>query len=165
MHYLRKIREALGISQQEMAGLLGLKKSSLAMAETGKRKLPDNSRMLVAWMWDEMETWAQEEEPQPMDPETMDKEIRMLEARLENHRLELETRETREHKAALLQFVCSALEARFPGGIPVLSKKQIGIFQSEEDLRLNKHREDPPVFLQAKIKGMEARIASLKAAA
>ena len=99
-----------------------------------------------------------------MEPEIMEREIRALEARLENLRLELENWEAREHKAALLQFVCSALEARFLGGIPVLSKKQIGIFQSEEDLRLDKHREDPPVFLHAKIKGMEARIASLKAA-
>jgi len=57
MNALKKPREALGISRAEMAGLPGLKKSSLAMTETGKRILPNEAVIFAAWMLDELDGW------------------------------------------------------------------------------------------------------------
>ena len=162
MNALKKLREALGISQAEMAGLLGLEKGRIAMAETGKRSMPNETRMVIAWMLDELDGWPNSVEPTNSDVATIQKKIRRLESRLENLRLELEGRELKNQKAGFLQYICEAFESTFPIQISELAKKNIAVLQSIEDLRRDDELKNPLVFLKAKIKGLEAGIAFMK---
>jgi len=163
MNALKKLREALGISQAEMAGLLGLEKGRIAMAETGKRSLPSEARMVVAWMLDELDGWTDASEPVIFNAETIRKEIRKLEARLENLKLKLENKEVKEQKAGFLEFICKSFESQFPNQIPILAKQNISLLLAIEDLRKDKEQANAPIFLQTKIKGIESEIAFLKA--
>ena len=163
MNSLKRIREAMGISQAEMGGLLRMKKSTLSMIEIGKRQLPNNAVVFLAWMQDELEAWSIAIEPIVPPEGAVQKEIRKLEARLENLSLELENRHEKEKQAGFLQFICEAFASRFPEQIPALAKYNIAVLLAVEDLRKDKELANAPIFLQAKIKGMEARIAFLRA--
>lgn len=164
MNSLKQLRKALGISQDEMAGLLGLNKGRVAMAEIGKRTLPDDARMFVAWMLDELDAWPDSSETQLPAAEIIQKEIRRMEIRLELLKLELENRGRIDQKAGFLKFICDRFENRFPTDLPELAKNTVAVLKSVEDLRRNNQQMDAPLFLQAKIKGLEAAIAWLKTA-
>jgi len=163
MQTLKFLRTQLGLSQLQFAGLLGISSGLLAMAETGKRSLPNGARMVIAWLLDELETWLNSVEPTIPDIASIQKEIRKLEARLENQKLELENKEVKELKAGFLEFICKSFESQSPNQIPILAKQNISLLLAIEDLRKDKEQANAPIFLQTKIKGIEAEVAFLKA--
>ena len=163
MNQLKRLREALGITQTELAGLLGVNRGRVAMAEIGKRHLPSEARSFVAWMLDELDTWPDAFESELPDATVLQKEIRRLEIRLENLRIEFEKYELKEGKAGFLTFICNNFESRFPAQIPLLAKQHVTLLQAIENLRKDKNSGSAPVFLKAKIKGLECRIVTLKA--
>lgn len=162
MEALKKLRDAMGISQAEMAGLLGLKKCRVAMAETGKRTLPDEARMMVAWMLDELETWPALPDVERPPLEVVQQEIRRLEIRLGFMEAGLEDRQQADRRAGFRMFICREFENRFPGRLPALATDTVAVLKSVEALRRNDGMAQDPIFLRAKIKGLQATIAFLK---
>ena len=138
MELLKTTREKLGLSQTEMAKLFGLDKGRIAMAETGKRKLPPQARNILVWMADLLqETTAPLQNPAPK-PEPVEKQIKKLKAKLDVLQVDLENKETKTEKALLFISVCPKMESAFTGKTSVPTHKWINALLNEKELQLEK---------------------------
>ena len=75
---VKAIREKLGLSQLEMARLLGLKKSSICMVETGQRKMPQKAMGLLLFISNFLQENGVENQTSDLEPELLQKEIKKL---------------------------------------------------------------------------------------
>ena len=162
MKLLREVRKALGLSQTEMAGLLGLDRGQIAMCETGKRKLPFEVQMKIAWMAGLLNKQTRKEYDHPSMSEILEKEIQTLEIRLANLQLELENKEEQEQKAQLIAMVCEEFESAFPGSVSISVRKKIDVLLYKIQLKMESGNHSPAVVLRAKIKGLETTLEELR---
>ena len=162
MKLLREVRKALGLSQTEMAGLLGLDRGQIAMCETGKRKLPFEAQMKIAWMARRLNKQTRKEYDHPSMSEILEKEIQTLEIRLANLQLELENQEEQEQKAQLIAMVCEEFESAFPGSVSISVRKKIDVLLYKIQLKMESGNHSPAVVLRAKIKGLETTLEELR---
>jgi len=49
---IKSIRRQLGISQRDLADIIGASPSVIALAETGRRRLPENAYNILAKIWE-----------------------------------------------------------------------------------------------------------------
>ena len=162
MKLLREVRKALGLSQTEMAGLLGLDRGQIAMCETGKRKLPFEVQMKIAWMAGLLNKQTRKEYDHPSMSEILEKEIQTLEIPLANLQLELENQEEQEQKAQLIAMVCAEYESAFPGSVSISVRKKIDVLLYKIQLKMESGNHSPAVVLRAKIKGLETTLEELR---
>jgi len=158
---IKAIREKLGLSQLEMARLLGLKKSSICMAETGQRKMPQKAMSLLLFISDVLPENEEENLSSDLGLELLQKEINKLKARLTLWELELETKESKAQKFQLFKSVCQKIELVFGNQLSASNLKWIDALVSEKALQLEKDEDTPTLFLKARIKGLEASIGFL----
>ena len=162
MKLLREVRKALGLSQTEMAGLLGLDRGQIAMCETGKRKLPFEAQMKIAWMARRLDNQTRKGYDHPLKEKILEKEIQTLEIPLANLQLELENQDEQEQKAQLIAMVCAEYESAFPGSVSVSVRKKIDVLQYTIRLKIENENHSPAVELRAKIKGLETTLEELR---
>jgi transcriptional regulator with XRE-family HTH domain len=161
MTELKAIREMVGLSQLEMARLLGLKKSSICMAETGQRKLPEKARNLLFFISDVLPENEEENQLHYPDRELVQKEINNLKAKLTLLELELETKESKARKFYLFKSVCQKIEVAFGAQLSTSNLKWIDALLSEKELQLEKEEQTPTIFLKARITGLKSMIVFL----
>ena len=158
MEILKQTRDSLGLSQSEMARLLGLKKSNIGLAETGDRKLPSHAGSILNLMAAFLK--LDEGQPEPISPpsERLDKELKILKAKLAGLQLELENKQDKVSKIFRFKRICQQLEQNHATILTMPTLKWMDAMVSERSLQLEKSDDDPILLLKARIKGMEAMI-------
>ncbi len=81
MQSLKNLRAQMGLSQIQFSGLLGISSGLIALAETGKRSLPENARkivMLLNQLISKIDPFDSDSIPElePASQKPLDKEIR-----------------------------------------------------------------------------------------
>jgi transcriptional regulator with XRE-family HTH domain len=81
MQSLKNLRAQLGLSQIQFSGLLGVSSGLIALAETGKRTLPENARKIVInlnQLISKIDPFDSDSIPEldPVSQKLLDKEIR-----------------------------------------------------------------------------------------
>jgi len=111
MDMLKSVRDALGISQKDLARILGISLSLLKQVETGRRKLPSDARCMLALMYDlvqNIDPQTKAEVP-PISDTWKDRKLKLVRARLGTVELELEKWETKQKQAKSLIKMVNAL--------------------------------------------------------
>ena len=157
-------REKLGLSQMEMARLLGLKKSSICMAETGRRSLPQKARARLAFIYDLLQSDKNEKQVAIPDQKIIGREIIKLKAKLARLNSELEFKEGNVSKIVLFNTICQNLTVAYGDQISVSNMKWRDALLYEKNLQLERLEDAPTLLLKAKIKGLEVTIAFLSGA-
>lgn len=163
MGELKNFRMAMGLSQEEMAGILGIRRAQISMAEAGKRRLPDPALLVFAQL---LQTWEnlQQQIWQERIPSqsAVDEEIRILETQRDGLKNQLETLLEKEKQFQLL--------LKLRASAPRISVEKRDIWSQKwweavlERMRYQLEPTGPETILciRAKIIGFEATIRTLK---
>lgn len=164
MDLIRTVREALGISQQELARILGVSLSLLKQVETARRKLPSDARIMLALMYDlvqNIDPQAKAEVP-PVSDTWKERKLKLVRARLGKVELELEKWETKLKQAECRIEMVKALRAGTQRSTSIRQNKWLDVLEYDSNLWLESDNQKPYWDLVLKLEGLQSILRRLE---
>lgn len=164
MDLIKTVREALGISQQELARILGVSLSLIKHVETGRRRLPSDARSVLAFMYDliqNIDPQAKEEAP-PVSDIWKDRKLKLVRARLATVELEIEKWETKQKQAESRIKVLEAMRADPLEKISVSQGNFMALLEYDTGLSQDPEKQKPYWDLVLRMEGLKAVLKRLE---
>jgi transcriptional regulator with XRE-family HTH domain len=160
---LLKIRKDLGITQAQMAQVLGIKKGLLAMVETEKRNLPEKAAIILRHLADALEAEKTNLPSEPhTQPEALEKEIRNWEIFLNKATGQMEKRTDAQTRLQNLLTAKQHLAQVLTDKTHKATHKMMDYLQEAQSLQIEKAEKESPKILQARIEAAKAALRFLK---
>lgn len=164
MDLIKTVREALGISQQELARILGVSLSLIKHVETGRRRLPSDARSVLAFMYDliqNIDPQTKEEAP-PVSDIWKDRKLKLVRARLATVELEIEKWETKQKQAESRMIVAKALRTDTSRKISGSQENWLDSLKYDANLSLDPDKQKPYWDLILRMEGLKAVLSRLE---
>lgn len=164
MDMLKSIRDALGISQKDLARILGISLSLLKQVETGRRGLPSDARSMLAFMYDlvqNIDPQAKADVP-PVSDSWKDRKLKLVRARLGTVELELEKWETKQKQAESRIKMVKVLRTGATRTTNISQTKWLDVLEYDSNLWLESDKQKPYWDLVLRMEGLQAILRRLE---
>jgi transcriptional regulator with XRE-family HTH domain len=163
MANLKQLRLRLGLSQEEFAGILGLDRARVSMAESGRRKLPYAVRDQIARMVDYLNNQGPNHlQERDLDSRLVENEIRRLEVLLDRLKLKLEQHQETSSQYQNLLHIKEEILFPMEGPVPAKGEKWWEVVMAKRKSKWEKNSPSSITILQSTVIGLEASLRFLK---
>jgi transcriptional regulator with XRE-family HTH domain len=162
MHVFHFGRQALGLSQEELARLLGLGLPLLKLAETNRRDIPSDSLNRLAWIYQTIQNNSPEAEAPDFPSRNVDDVLQQCRAKLRKLKSEITNRQKKNRQMALRLAVKPKFLMQFPESAFPQVHSQFLALDLEAEAYEQGEEKDALVLLMARKAGLQASISFLK---
>lgn len=164
MDLLKNIRDALGISQKDLARILGISLSLLKQVETGRRKLPMDAWSVMSSISSFVENIDRQKKADvpPVSDSWKDLNLLTVRTRLGNVELEMKKWETKQKQAESLIKMAKALRTGTTQAINTGQAKCLDALEYENGFWLEASNQTPYWDLVLRKEGLKAILSRLE---